>query len=69
MPPSFEELYDRLQGRNTDAKKAILSRLHQAGKELQEIGNYDYVVVNKEVDQAAKEILNYINDVKEDKFK
>ena len=57
IPPSFEELSRRLHGRNTDGEEAIAGRLWKAREEYQEIPNYDYLVVNDKVSEAAAEII------------
>ena len=56
MPPSMEELRDRLISRNTDSKDKILSRFKTAYNEINEITKYNYVVVNDEVDKAAHKV-------------
>ena len=57
IPPSFEELSRRLHGRNTDGEEAIAGRLRKPREEYQEIPNYDYLVVNDKVSEAAAEII------------
>ena len=57
IPPSFEELSRRLHGRNTDGEEPIAGRLRKAREEYQEIPNYDYLVVNDKVSEAAAEII------------
>ena len=56
MPPSMEELRNRLIARNTDSKDKILSRFKTAYNEINEINKYNYVVVNDEVDKAALKV-------------
>lgn len=56
MPPSFEELSRRLHGRQTDSESVIEGRLQKAREEIQEVGNYDYLVVNDKVFDAAAQI-------------
>lgn len=60
IPPSFEELSRRLRGRNTDGEETIAGRLQKARDEYQEIGNYDYLVVNDKVPIAAHEIMSIL---------
>lgn len=57
IPPSFEELSRRLHGRNTDGEDVIAGRLQKAREEYKEIKNYDYLVVNDKVPDAAAEIM------------
>ncbi len=56
MPPSFEELSRRLHSRGTDSEEIIAGRLEKAKEELKEIPNYDYLVINDKVEQAAREM-------------
>lgn len=57
VPPSFEELSRRLYARGTDSEETIRQRLETARREVHEIVNYDYIVVNETVDRAVEEIL------------
>lgn len=57
VPPSFEELSRRLHSRGTDSEETIRQRLETARREVREIVNYDYIVVNDTVDRAVEEIL------------
>ena len=57
IPPSLEELSRRLHKRQTDGEDVIEGRLAKAREEYREIPNYDYLVVNDRVPQAAAEIL------------
>ena len=57
VPPSFEELSRRLHRRATDQEEVIQGRLRKAKEEYQEISNYDYLVVNDKVSDAAAEII------------
>ena len=57
VPPSFEELSRRLHGRATDQEEVIQGRLTKAREEYHEIPNYDYLVVNDKVSEAAAEII------------
>ena len=60
IPPSFEELSRRLHGRNTDGDDVIAGRLQKAREEYREIPNYDYLVVNDKVSEAAAEIISIL---------
>ena len=60
IPPSFEELSRRLHGRHTDSEEVIAGRLRKAREEYQHIPNYDYIVVNDKVSEAAAEILSIL---------
>jgi guanylate kinase len=56
VPPAMEDLRKRLCGRNSENPEQIEQRLAIAQKELQEKDCYRHIVVNRDVDQAAKEI-------------
>ena len=60
IPPSFEELSRRLHGRATDNEDVIAGRLQKAREEYQQIPNYDYLVVNDKVSDAAEEIISIL---------
>ena len=53
LPPSFEVLEQRLRGRCKDPEDAILKRLAAARDEVAAFIEYDYVVVNDEVDTCV----------------
>ena len=57
ISPSFEELSRRLHRRATDAEEVIQGRLQKAREECKQIPNYDYLVVNDKVSEAAGEII------------
>ena len=61
VPPSMEELENRLRGRGTDTEEVILQRLARAKEELLQMKNYDYIVVNNSVEEAAEQIRNILN--------
>ena len=52
-PPSLSELEKRLVNRSTDARDIIDGRLKMAKREIQRISEYDYLVVNDDIDVAA----------------
>ena len=56
LPPSMEELRKRLVGRGTDKSSKILSRFKSAYQEINEITKYNYVVINDDVDIAARKV-------------
>lgn len=56
-PPTIEELERRLRGRHTETEAVIMSRLSQAAIEAENIGLYDYIVINDEL-QGCVESLN-----------
>lgn len=55
-PPSAKELRERLIGRGTETKEVIDKRLSRAVEEAQGIENYDYIVINDELDRCVEDI-------------
>ena len=64
LPPSFEELARRLTGRNTETEEEIARRLDTAKKEIALAYEYDYVIVNDEVEKAAEKLSAVITAAK-----
>ncbi|MCR5593680.1 MAG: guanylate kinase [Saccharofermentans sp.] len=56
IPPSYEELENRLRGRGTESDEDIKARLAVARDEIDRSGGFDYVVVNDDLDEAAAKI-------------
>ena len=56
LPPSLDELRRRLEGRATDSQDVIEKRLGQALNEIKLIGEYDYYVVNDDIEKAVSEV-------------
>jgi len=59
-PPSLDELAKRIHKRGTDSLENIKTRLSSANVELKYVHNYDYIVVNDEVQNATKKIIAII---------
>ena len=57
LPPDADSLRTRLIGRNQDAASVIAKRMAEAGREISHWPEYDYVVVNENVDAAHKEVV------------
>lgn len=55
-PPSAEELKKRLVGRGTETDDVIERRLSRAVEEAEGIENYDYIVINDDLDRCAEDI-------------
>lgn len=58
--PSFQELEYRLRNRGDTSPELVERRLEQARWEYSQAPKYDYIVVNDDVDHAAKEILSIL---------
>lgn len=61
LPPSLNELQNRIEGRGTDSKEVILRRMQCAYDELNYAFEYDYIVLNDEVESAVEKIVHIIN--------
>lgn len=62
QPPSVEELQRRLEHRATDAPEAIAERLAKAEYEMTFAPQFDYVVVNDDLESAKQEALSLVQD-------
>ncbi len=60
IPPDADELEKRLRGRNTEDEDTILARLSRASEEAEGVENYDYIIVNDEVDKCVDTINNIV---------
>ncbi|MEE9176005.1 MAG: guanylate kinase [Thermodesulfobacteriota bacterium] len=62
LPPSFEILKERLIERNSDRDNDINKRLIRAKEETEELNseNYDYIIVNDNIDQALERLSSII---------
>ena len=56
LPPSMEELTRRLTGRGTDAPEVVERRLAAAQAEMRHVGEFDYVIINDQLDQALDDL-------------
>jgi guanylate kinase len=59
-PPSWEELVRRLVGRGTESAVQRKRRLETAQAELAAQAEFDYVVVNREIDQAVEDLVTLV---------
>ena len=59
-PPSVEDLKIRLEKRGTDNNERIIKRLERLESELTYKSNFDYHVINDDLDQAVNEIMKII---------
>ncbi len=62
MPPSVEELERRLRGRGTDAEEVIRKRIDKAEFELSKSSEFDFTVVNDDLQQAVDETVAIITN-------
>ena len=64
LPPSLRTLKKRLKDRSTDSSETITQRMKNAGGEIAHYREYDYVVVNDNIDQALKDLESIISSTK-----
>lgn len=60
IPPSMAELERRLRSRGTDSERKIEARLFRAREEYEAADFYDYIIINDDVETAAKEFSSII---------
>lgn len=60
LPPSMSELRKRLICRGTETKEKVLSRFKRAYQEINKIKDYNYVVINDEVENAVQKITSIL---------
>ena len=60
LPPSIDELKKRLSKRNSDSIKEINFRMSKALKEIKHFDEYDYVLVNDNLDNTFQKIIKIL---------
>lgn len=55
-PPSWEELEERLRGRDTEEEESLKKRLIDARGEMEFSKHYDYIIINDELEKASEEL-------------
>lgn len=60
VPPSMEVLRHRLTRRGTEDEETVNKRLTQAVTEIQRIDQYDYVVINDDLDDAVADFTDIV---------
>ena len=61
LPPSMQELERRLRSRGTDSEDVIESRMRRAASEIGHWGEYDYVLINEDMDSCLDEVRTIID--------
>lgn len=61
-PPSAEVLKNRLVGRGTEAMEVIESRLARAVEEAQGIEEYDYLIINDDLQECVEQFHNIVSN-------
>ncbi|GBD87565.1 guanylate kinase [bacterium BMS3Abin03] len=63
MPPSYEELVKRLRERNTETEEDFKKRIERAKMELSEKDKFDYIIQNKDLNNAIEETSGLIKKI------
>ncbi|MEJ5262417.1 MAG: guanylate kinase [Ignavibacterium sp.] len=61
--PSFEELVDRLKKRRTESETDLQKRIDRAKMELSYKDKFDYIFVNKDLEEVTSQIKSLINEI------
>ena len=61
LPPSMEELEQRLRGRAQDSEEVVQYRMERAADEISHWEEYDYVIVNRDVETALEQIRHILH--------
>jgi guanylate kinase len=68
LPPSADVLVERLTGRNTENPKLLRKRLTRASDELAAVAEYDYAVVNQDLDTAVEQVSAILDGKADDRL-
>jgi len=60
LPPSYDVLERRLRGRGQDDEATIQRRLAAAGREIDAFENYDFAIVNDDLDACVEELKSIV---------
>lgn len=63
VPPSKEEAMARMRKRGTDSEEAIQNRIERYDLEMSYKDQYDYVIINDDLEKAQQEILKIVESV------
>lgn len=61
LPPSMDELRERLRKRASDDEQTIERRFHNARREIENYGLFDYVIVNDDLDLAKEQMASVVH--------
>ena len=69
LPPSAEELYARLKNRGTETDEVIQKRMMRAIEESKGIEQYDYILINDDIDACVEKLHQMIQSEKQRAFR
>ena len=61
LPPSNKELHERLKKRAEDSLETVSKRMSEARSEISHWIEYDYVLINNNLENCSSEVLNILN--------
>ena len=61
LPPSKSELFNRLKNRDMKDKNIVEKRMKQFNEDIKKWENYDFVVINDDLEKCYKEIIRFID--------
>ena len=62
LPPSKSELFNRLKNRDMKDKNIVEERMRQFNEDIKQWENYDFVVINDDLEKCYNEITRFINE-------
>ena len=62
LPPSKSELFNRLKNRDMKDKNIVEERMKQFNEDIKQWENYDFVVINDDLENCYNEIIRFINE-------
>jgi guanylate kinase len=60
LPPSKQVMEQRLRSRSQDSEEVIQRRLQGAATEVKNYTHYDFVLINKDIDEASAQLVNIV---------
>jgi guanylate kinase len=63
-PPVLDELERRLRGRGQDPEEAIQRRLRDAREEIGHVAEFDYVIINKDFEDARRDLAAVVRSIR-----
>lgn len=64
LPPSLKELRHRLESRGTESEETVAKRIAEARGEIEKARNYDFVVVNDDLEKAIEDVREVMRAAK-----
>lgn len=61
MPPTVQEIYNRLHKRDTETEEVILKRMERGSEEVNVIERYDYLLINDDLSETVEELNDIVN--------